>query len=311
MKTKSYIVASGMCLTWLISGCTNNVITEEFDLKSGTTVDKVISVDAKQRLAFIRTTDKGLSSICSEPSPDALSSIVSGITLGGEKAGTAINLALSNSESAASIGLRTQSIQLLRDGMYRICEAYHSGKLKDTQVEALLKRYQDTMIAILAIESLTGAVQASQVTLTGKSRADIGKDLGELSKLLTDSLTEQLNAKNDLVDKEAVATKAKEEQTKVSTALADEKKKVVKDLGQGLDDSSTHEKIKEVCDKDETTKAKCKAYDEKYAELETANKALTESEAAKKTSSDKLKVLDELVKSHKQNIAALNTARRN
>src|SRR6266851_2808607 len=67
-----------------------------------------IHLDAKQRLVF-----SGPRGVCAEPSPDALSAVASsfgaGISVPSQGAGS---VAQALQESAASIGLRTQSITL-------------------------------------------------------------------------------------------------------------------------------------------------------------------------------------------------------
>jgi len=310
MTSKRIKFISGLMAVALLQGCgaSSKMYTKEMALGD---TNKIVSVDAKQRLTFIRQDENG-PSICAEPSPDALSSIVSGMTLGAEKAGTALSLALSDSEASASIGLRTQSIQLLRDGMYRICEAYYSGKLDENQVESLLKRYQDTMIAILAIESITGAVQSGQVVLTGKSRADIGKELGELSDLLTSALTKQMSEKNTLAAAKTTHSTAKTTQSLAVEASDKAKTELLTALADPtITATSKHEDLTKACSVealDAPKKASCTAYIEKYTATEVANKVVSEAATAEKSASDKLVVADELVKAHKENIAALNTA---
>lgn len=97
--------------------------------------------------------------ICAEPSPDALQATVSmlGIKVSGEKA-----LESLFSEEAASIGLRTQTIQLLRDAYYRLCEAYLNDGIDAIAYDVLQRRFQNQIIALLAVEQLTGAVQPEQ-----------------------------------------------------------------------------------------------------------------------------------------------------
>jgi len=106
--------------------------------------------------------------VCAEPSPDALTAITtSGSGKLGVKDKIDVAAAFSRAESAASIGLRTQSIQLMRDVLYRICEDYQSGALTPAGLETLQRRYQSSMVAILAIEQLTGVVRAPAVVLGG------------------------------------------------------------------------------------------------------------------------------------------------
>ncbi len=72
------------------------------------------------------------------------------------------------SEAAANIGLRTQTIQTLRDGFYRVCEAYMNG-LSEEQYSIMLRRFQTNMIALLAIEQLTGAVKGGDAVVSASA----------------------------------------------------------------------------------------------------------------------------------------------
>lgn len=128
-----------------------------------------VSIDAKQRVVASRSPLNEVL-LCAEPSPDALSGYGSGFagTLNVQdevRAETALALA----EQTASIGLRTQSIQLLRDAMYRTCEAYFSGAIKQRDTYTLLRRFQNLMLGLLAIEQLTGVVKPQQVVLTASA----------------------------------------------------------------------------------------------------------------------------------------------
>ena len=72
------------------------------------------------------------------------------------------------SEAAANIGLRTQTIQTLRDGFYRVCEAYMNG-LSQEQYSIMLRRFQTNMIALLAIEQLTGSVKGGDAVVSASA----------------------------------------------------------------------------------------------------------------------------------------------
>jgi hypothetical protein len=100
---------------------------------------------------------------CAMPSPDAIAAAAAagGLSLD-NPGGTSGNAGFSASEAAASIGLRTQSIQLLRDAMYRMCEGYAAGGIDSVEYGVMMRRFQSSMVAILAIEQLTGAVTAQQ-----------------------------------------------------------------------------------------------------------------------------------------------------
>ena len=110
--------------------------------------------------------------ICAEPSPDAISALAAQLALDVDvdddiRAGIAASL----TENTAFVGLRTQSIQLLRDAMYRICEGYINGALGEDAYETLMRRYQKFMVALLAIEQLTGTQRAPAVAITTEAIA--------------------------------------------------------------------------------------------------------------------------------------------
>ncbi|QWF15417.1 hypothetical protein [Lysobacter capsici] len=122
---------------------------------------RAIHLDAQQRLVVF-TAKK----YCAEPSPDALAAYAAAIGVSASKVpknSAAISAALNN--VAGSIGLRTQSITLMRDTLYRNCEAGINGYLSNEQVAVLLARSQDLTAVILAIEQLTGAVAAPPLML--------------------------------------------------------------------------------------------------------------------------------------------------
>ena len=141
-----------------------------------------IHLDAQQRLVL--ATAQGY---CAEPSPDALSAYVATLGVGAttpSKAEAAVSFANALQGSAASIGLRTQSITLMRDALYRMCEAANNGNLNEIHVARFLRRSQDLTAVILAVEQLTGAVAASQVILTPESSADASANLTAHQQLL-------------------------------------------------------------------------------------------------------------------------------
>ncbi len=52
-------------------------------------------------------------------------------------------------EAMAQLGQRLATIQLLRDGLYRACEAYANGALDKSSYSMILSRFDDTMITLL------------------------------------------------------------------------------------------------------------------------------------------------------------------
>src|SRR6185295_1389234 len=113
----------------IVGACANQrSILQKFDVsktESG-------SMDAKQRAILVsRVMDDGQPyvRVCAEPSPDALA------TFSAELAGNVKDEALSADltskmlDSGQVLGNRTATIQLLRDGLFRACEAYINGAL--------------------------------------------------------------------------------------------------------------------------------------------------------------------------------------
>lgn len=173
-------------------------------------------VDAKQRVVLaspVTVTNGTTSSVvmryCAEPSPDALSAIATSGG-GGLSAAQKVDLqtAFSLAESASNIGLRTQSIQLMRDAMFRLCEGVVSNNLTSTQFETLYRHFQNSMVAILAIEQLTGTVRPLVVALEGSASAGAAKEIAALTQKLVDARTASAAATQDAADKKAAADKA-------------------------------------------------------------------------------------------------------
>lgn len=147
----------------LLGGCAN---LTHFNAMRSVPDGQVGYVDAKQRAIVFD--DYG--HVCAEPSPDALSALAASNSLnlstgGGTEAGASGSVA----ETAGLIGLRTQAITLMRDHMYRLCEGHLTGAIPDQTFQLMHRRMQLTMVGILAIEQLTGAVRAPAVVLSSNA----------------------------------------------------------------------------------------------------------------------------------------------
>ena len=198
----------------LSSGCANlNSISRTTPLDK----PKAIHLDAQQRLLIMNSIGK----YCTEPSPDALAAFAAAAGLGvSVPTQGAASAAGSSGSSAASIGLRTQSITLMRDTLYRMCEAYGNGQLSKPQVMTLLSRSQDLTSVVLATEQLTGAVVAQQAALSSTASSDATAVMSATSQLLEVALKQQERAQNQLekalekkADAEGKQDKAQKEHT--------------------------------------------------------------------------------------------------
>lgn len=189
---------------------------------------KAIHLDAQQRLVFVKPkaaeTNADMRAkryiYCAEPSPDALASYAASLGLSTiSPSQNELSLAAALQSPTGSIGLRTQSITLMRDALYRICEAYNNGALNEPLVAALLQRSQDLTAVVLAVEQLTGAVAANQVILTPHSSASASANLLSQQQALDQAERDVQTKQEDVVQKKKTVEQ-KEEEYKQATAAA-------------------------------------------------------------------------------------------
>ncbi len=93
--------------------------------------------------------------VCAEPSPDALATITAAFS--GRILGKQLRLSVARTirETAKQLGTRNTTIQLLRDGLYRQCEAYMNGLIDGRAYRQIANKYINAMVVLLAIEQLT------------------------------------------------------------------------------------------------------------------------------------------------------------
>lgn len=185
----------------VLSGCANfNSVGRSSSLGGGSYSENVaIHLDAQQRVVL----SKGnMEKICSEPSPDAMAAYAAALGLGVQipRIGGG-SLAQGGSSSIADIGLRTQTITVMRDALYRICEASMNGTINEYHMPPLLVRGMDLTAVVLATEQLTGAVAASQAALVASAKASATASGSEMLRANEQALdlakTDAANAKAD------------------------------------------------------------------------------------------------------------------
>lgn len=168
---KFALVCIGLCLFGL-GACQGGEIFRRVNIDNG----RGVSIDARQRLVFV--TEKGGRTgsqriVCAEPSPDvavaAAESLAANLSSptsifgGGENETLAAGIAQARSESVASIAFRTQTIQLLRDALYRACEAYMNGAINDFQYQVIIANMDRLMPALIAADGLTFTQAAAAI----------------------------------------------------------------------------------------------------------------------------------------------------
>jgi hypothetical protein len=132
-----------------------STIHKSFDIDG--TPPKSLSVDAKQRVILV--TDRGGPQhnrhvACAEPSPDVFVAAAASASVSADVAKQSGQGSAQYAETAATLS-RGHTIQLLRDGLYRACEAYLNGAVDEHDYRDLLVFYDITMITTLAIEGVT------------------------------------------------------------------------------------------------------------------------------------------------------------
>jgi hypothetical protein len=135
---------------------------------------QAIHLDDRQRIVLIHPAD-AVGTLCAEPNPDALAAFAS--SLGGDVSVAdqgAKPEANALDAGAASIGLRTQSVALMRDTLNRACEAYYNGRISQPQMMALMARFQDLSASIASDES-AGVAAARQAALEQQLQHELRK----------------------------------------------------------------------------------------------------------------------------------------
>lgn len=200
------------CLLLLIalSGCAR--LTSIYRHKTlETNTPQLTSIDAKQRVILSAPDKPGDAAaqvylrFCAEPPPDVFTALAASLGVEANVARTtdpsaAAKLAGSISENASTIE-RTQTINILRESMYRNCERYLSGAIEASEFIVQAARDQQLIIQVLAIEQITGAVkaQATALTTVANSAASGPSDT---------SLNALMNAKADYNTKQAASDQA-------------------------------------------------------------------------------------------------------
>lgn len=228
MKRITVLIAASLSIV----GCANqNSIYRTFDISKGESP----MVDIRQRAILVspnktttekfdkdgklteRTSLKKGMYVCAEPSPDAMASLAYELAAkGGVPEKASGELAFAMQDSAAFTGIRTQSIQLLRDFGYRLCESHLSGAITSTQYDLLMRRFQKNTVALLAIEQLTGTVKSPPIVLTSSGKAEATKSLAEQR-----AEREKLGDRISDLEKQKDVLKKKRDDTKAADAKAD------------------------------------------------------------------------------------------
>lgn len=173
----------------LLGGCANYIFNR-FDIDGSS---DSLSIDAKQRVILStreggKTRDRKI--VCAEPSPDAFSVYAASVSASaattvptlipgagnsaatqGQPGQASGGFAGGSSESGASLAMRTQTVQLLRDGLYRACEAYMNGAIDQHQYNIILLNIDRLMVTLLGVDGIAGTRSAAPVAISAHAPA--------------------------------------------------------------------------------------------------------------------------------------------
>lgn len=209
-KTPIAVVA----VIFMLVGCSANR-SSVFRHKNITDGAAITVIDAKQRviLSATKTVSVGDTKttydrqFCTEPSPDVFSVVAQALSAGGtfgrsvdpKAIEAALTAAFSSSEQGSTIP-RTQTINMLRELMFRTCERYINGGIGELELPLQAIRDQRLMVSILAIEQLTGMISPPPVIIGATADATAGASGAEAAVRIDDAFKD-LQAKTASLQK--------------------------------------------------------------------------------------------------------------
>ena len=210
--SKAGLIAAFISLT----GCTTaqQSIFRSFDLDDG----RSIATDASQRIVINTKTHPTSRPgrvnperiVCAEPSPDVASIVANTFGIGLNVLGKG-NAALAGGQGTALAQLaeRTITVQLLRDQMYRACEAYANGAISGTEYSLLMSRNNDAMVTLMLGETASRTVGRQLAALSAEASSDASATMPNIAEMVKD-LAEK-KTETDQAEKELDAAKTEQD----------------------------------------------------------------------------------------------------
>ncbi len=221
-----------LALAAALAGCTANEAGTKFQKLEangtqtiGTTAD--IRVVIEREVEPVSNPGPGRVSpktvMCAEPSPDTAKAVQSAFNTGlgagtglptGDALSAAIQISQSRAASLAALAERSLSIQLIRDGLYRACEAYANGAIGEVQYAVLLSGIDETIITLLGAELAAGNFGRSLATISGESGSDGSSEASASTALQT---LQEVNRSLDQTRNETARLSSSLEETRNET----------------------------------------------------------------------------------------------
>ncbi len=248
----SVLRVAGLAALLAVSGCSSSIHNSRTLSKPG-----IDFVDARQR-AVVSTKAKLAAGddpermiTCSEPSPDVFSVLAAsfGLDLGlaPSSASDTAKISAALSENAATIQ-RTQTINLLRESLFRTCERYLNGAIGPAEMIVQSARDQRAMVSILAIEQLTGSLTPPPVVISSSAIANANDSAAQVIQSLQSAKTAS----------DAAAAKALADENKAKATYETNKCKDIEATAEGARTDTQNASLN-ACNTDKATAAASKA----------------------------------------------------
>ena len=176
---KSVMILALPTIMFAVTGCQPGLIHKKSSIPASSGSFNYLSVDARQRLSIAKTirleNGEHRDIYCAEPSPNALVAVAASAAASGSgTAGTggnqaAASLAAGATEAVTATGVRTQTIELLRDAYYRACEGLINGVVDEHDYKSIIANVDTSMVALAAIDALGGASIGANNSIGGGS----------------------------------------------------------------------------------------------------------------------------------------------
>jgi hypothetical protein len=201
-------------------------------------------------------------SVCAEPSPDAFTVLASAGELSvSNPSGVSAAGSMATTESGASLSRRTTTILAQRDAYFRLCEARANGWIDDIDLMVGQRNNQLSLVGMLAIEQLTGAVAAPAVAIGGSSNATSASAI----QAIASARTAEVQRNTDLKKRLDAATTDRDAK---QTALDNHK------LPDGADAAAQQVHATKKAELEKELEAAKKKVDALTVEVETSDKVL-------------------------------------
>ncbi len=164
------------CAAVLLAGCARSQTEpQHVNAQIGTTSALLTSADLRiitDRTPPIPGGSPGRRAVCTEPSPDVDKALSTALTLSASAnvSSTASGQGSLNSqtvEQAMELAGRVPGVIALRDGTYRLCEAWANGAIGDSAYALALGRYGELLVTLMLGEDMIASTRPAPVTLTG------------------------------------------------------------------------------------------------------------------------------------------------